>query len=446
MTCGKAEMNSSDDDSDDCDGYEGMPMVNQKEEEEMRDTYCFGERTDFHQDTESRTTRNPKTEPFDSTRFGTNGRRRSKEKEQEIRELKVSLGIPDMCFKAFCETCSTYMEGNTIPTAAKLGQGLRSTFLKQNGGCVLATKEAIVTVLRTHKEGRLHQYIELQNNALNIRLSLDRAIYSKNEILVRIMRIAVTCVDLYQSFLSFEYQVRCHHLNGCDVGNRQHSRKQMKEIVLCIGDLFLADMKHAATSRHPLSDHLLYIGSMADKITDGTTKQWQAQMHTQAYNGVRTLFLTGLEPVTQAAEPVNGEVAIAAAGGRSCFDKKVTCFQEQLGIDLHDDVRENGQTLQVRSYMFDGEAVYQGHENGVKHYLHHSDGIGDPTQYVGWDPFMYTFIHSTIIMYSNTPKNFRTKRNKLAHTLLHAHMLQRRRHQRLVCIEHQVVSQVRTRV
>ena len=379
-------MNISSDDDSDWEGFEGMPMVNRREEEEMIDTYCLGQARELHPDTEARSTRNPKTELFDSTRFGTSGRRRCKEKEEEIRELKASLGIPDMCFKACCATCSTYLENNTIPTSAKLGQGLRSTFLKRNGGCVLGSKEAIVTVLRQHKEGKLHRYIELQNNQLDIRLSMERALYSKNEILVRIMRIAMTCVDQYQSFLSFEHQVRCHHLNGCDVGNRQHSRKQMKEIVLCVGDLFLEDMKHAATSRHPLSGHLLYIGSMADKITDGTTSQWQGQMHYQAHEGVRTLFLTGLEQVTEAAAPVNGEEPIASAGGRSCFDKKVVCFQEKCGIDLHEDVRDNGQTLQVRSYMFDGEAVYQGRNNGVKHYLHHEDGIGDPTQYVGWDP------------------------------------------------------------
>ena len=377
----------SSDESDYFSDYEGIPMVNTREHEEIELSYLFGGDRPIVGDTATKTTCNPRSELFNSTRYGVKGQRRKIDIEMDIQTIKCELGIDDVCYMACCSVCSDYCESNTIPRAAKLGRALRSsTFLRSNGGCLLAIKENVLGVLQGHKNSKLHRYILLQNDQLDIRLAIDRALYSNNEILVRVMRTAVNVVARYGSFLSFENDVRLQILNGAVMGNRNHSRKAMREIVLTIGDVFLEDMRTYATSTHPISGHLLYLGNMADKITDLNTKQWQAQMHFQQYSGRRTLFITGLASVTYIAATVAGVAPAAAAGGRACFDKIDNTLQVRAGIDLHADVRENGQTIQVRSHNFDGEAVYQGQHSGVKHYLHHADGIGDPTQYVGWDP------------------------------------------------------------
>ena len=73
-----------------------------------------------------------------------------------------------------------------------------------------------------------------------------------------------------------------------------------------------------------------------------------------AFRGRRKLSLIDLRLVTDQAKPVAGEQAIAAAGGRACFDKFVDSCQGRLGIDVHEDLTEGGQTLQVRSVCTDG--------------------------------------------------------------------------------------------
>ena len=339
------------------------------------------------------TIKDPNEGLYNSTVFGPMKTPRTIEMATRIAALKHQMGIAECTYKEVCEVCDSYVKANEIPASVRLGRALgSSTFLSRNGRCLLANKKSVVDVLERHIKSALHVYVLGQNNALSIRTSLARALVSKNEQLIRLMRTALNTVANYRSLLSYEYDVRLQVLNGLDMGNRQHSREAMKNIILCIGDVWLEDMRNHAQSRHPLTGHKGYIGTMADKVTDAATKQWQMMMHTKAFRGRRVMFVTDLALVTQQADAVEGEQPIAAAGGRACFDKIVNSVDKRLGIDLHENKREapaldgTYQNLQFRSFCFDGEKTYQGHLSGVLFYLHKEHGLGDPTIWVLWDP------------------------------------------------------------
>ena len=140
----------------------------------------------------------------------------------------------------------------------------------------------------------------------------------------------------------------------------------------------LAEITKLMQQPHPITGHRPYVGVMVDKVTDASTKQFQCQCLSYAHRGRRKLSLTDLRLVKDQAEPVAGEQALAAAGGRACFDKMVRSLDVRCGIDLHSDL-ENGQTIQMISVSTDGESCYSGRHSGLFHYLGHADGAGDPT-------------------------------------------------------------------
>ena len=172
--------------------------------------------------------------------------------------------------------------------------------------------------------------------------------------------------------------MRLQDLNSLDMGNRLHSEFTMRSMVVCCAELWLDDLKDFLQQPHPITGRRPYVGTMVDKVTDNSTKQFQLQVQSYAYRGRRKLSLSDLRLVKDQAAPVAGVQALAAAGGRACFDKMVSTLDMRCGIDLHDD-KEDDQTIQMRSVCTDGEACYSGIHSGLNHCLSHADGAEDPT-------------------------------------------------------------------
>ena len=108
-------------------------------------------------------------------------------------------------------------------------------------------------------------------------VAVERALTGKEELVAKLFRTALHTVDQYDSMLSFESAVRLQVLNGADMGNRNHGRKAMAEMVCCIAELWLEDLLAFFQQPHPITGLKPYTGSMMDKVTDNSTKQFQLQ-------------------------------------------------------------------------------------------------------------------------------------------------------------------------
>ena len=139
---------------------------------------------------------------------------------------------------------------------------------------------------------------------------------------------------------------------------------------------------------NPLSGRKPRIGLAADKVTDAGGVQCEIVNARFNYNGTPITVCLGLAEI---GDDYGDDVA--EAGGFSCFQKivevleqhDVECFVGE-GADAVSVLTAHGQHEQISCFVSDGEQVYRSEEVGVFHYLHHKDGLGDPTILTHWDP------------------------------------------------------------
>ena len=83
-------------------------------------------------------------------------------------------------------------------------------------------------------------------------------------------------------------------LSGLDIGNRNHSETTMRRMVVCCAELWLGDFKEFLQQPHLITGRRPYVGTMVDKVTDNSTKQFQLQVQSYSYQGRRKLSLSDL--------------------------------------------------------------------------------------------------------------------------------------------------------
>ena len=141
-------------------------------------------------------------------------------------------------------------------------------------------------------------------------------------------------------------------------------------------------------TKHPLTGRKPRVGLAADKVTDAGGVQSEIVNARFNYNGTPVTVCLALAEIGD-----DYGDGVAEAGGFACFQKIVETV-EQYGIICFEGdgptavsvLDKNGQHEQISCFVADGELVYRSEDAGVNHYLHHHDGLGDPTILTHWDP------------------------------------------------------------
>ena len=107
---------------------------------------------------------------------------------------------------------------------------------------ITATRKAgaIKRMLQSHLDSDLHRHCAgLATAHRDLKRARATELSSSDVLLGRLFRTALQVVGEYGSFLSFAKWVRLQDLNGCDIGNRNHSEFTMREMVVCTAELWL---------------------------------------------------------------------------------------------------------------------------------------------------------------------------------------------------------------
>ena len=149
---------------------------------------------------------------------------------------------------------------------------------------------AIKRMLDNHLTSGLHKFCAgLATAHRQLKRSRYTALTTSEELVARLFRTALQVIDEYGSFLSFEKWVRLQDVNGTDMGNRGHSEFTMREMVICTAELWMGDLKDYLQTPHPITGRKPYVGTMVDKVTDISTKQFQLQVQSYVLLGQRKL-------------------------------------------------------------------------------------------------------------------------------------------------------------
>jgi len=214
-------------------------------------------------------------------------------KQEEFDALCSSLGIV-VHWRAVCEHCDAAVLARRILPAHNLNRALASsTFLSKNGGCDLTSKKDPLGKLKKHVDSDLHKLVLQLDTAVSAPASLSRALVGNNERLVRLLRTLLHNTWHYRSFLQFEHEIYLQQLQGLDLGNRNHSRKTGRAMLLVIGELWMNDMKEFMATPNAFTGRLPYCGLTGDKVSL-YVKQYQIAMIFYAFRGRRKVLLLDL--------------------------------------------------------------------------------------------------------------------------------------------------------
>jgi hypothetical protein len=229
----------------------------------------------------------------------------------------------------------------------------------------------------------------------------------ERESMQNLLKIVMHIAKHKGSFYEYERLVYLGDYIGAEVGQREHSRKTARSMLIVSAQVGQEIIQNFLTTINVLMNHKPHVTWKADKVSDSSSGQFELVNIRVNYNGTPIQLHLAIAPIDGAYSNVDGGVEGTSpeAGSLVCFNTVLEVL-EKFGIEMitarEGSSRANisiyevndfpavglGVAEQVRCGAADGEACYNGTgQNNVKALFKDPvRGFGDSTHHMSHDP------------------------------------------------------------
>ena len=331
--------------------------------------------------------------------------------------------------KAFCDICSKHYRSVSDKRLWR-----QSTFIRDHGGANMNGPQ-FERAVRDHETRQIHQLClaidKEQKRQPLIASAIGTQEWQAREAMKVLFKVLAHIALHQQPLTHYEKLiVLLDQCGGTFVGQREHSRKTAGKMADVATRVALSQLQQFLSTKQPRMNCKPHIGVAADKVSDrGGVQSQPTHIRFNHYGTPMTFHLAMPEMKGEYLEDSTGQKSTSECGGFQCWNKildallligivliqvftrpdgSIACQSvlNSAGTQPHPPLavlpppmllpcshhhcccnHTTGQHDQVSSWVFDGEAVYQGLQQGVAKYIRdRTVGLGDKIASIWHDP------------------------------------------------------------